>query len=82
MAKLAQLYDAPLEEFMDEYSLFIYNGQGGQGKQVVAARKRLEMTQKEVEDKLGVNLSALKNWEQDRVVMHKATWEKYFKETI
>ena len=43
------------------------------------ARKKLKMTQKEFADRLGVQLSALKKWEQDRVKMQKATWEKYFR---
>lgn len=38
-----------------------------------------EMTQKEFADRLGVQLSALKKWIQDRVKMQKATWEKYFR---
>ena len=42
-------------------------------------RKRLKLTQKEFADRLGVQLSALKKWEQDRVKMQKATWEKYFR---
>ncbi len=76
MEKLAELYGVPVEEFLDEYNLFLHNGQG---KQIIAARKNLNMTQQAFADKLGVRLDALKKWEKDRVVMHKSTWEKYFK---
>ena len=76
MQKLAGMYDVPVESLLDDYSLFLYKGQG---KQVLEARKKLKMTQKEFADRLGVQLSALKKWEQDRVKMQKATWEKYFR---
>ena len=76
MQKLAGMYDVPVESLLDDYSLFLYKGQG---KQVLEARKKLKMTQKEFADRLSVQLRALKKWEQDRVKMQKATWEKYFR---
>ena len=44
MQKLAGMYDVPVESLLDDYSLFLYKGQG---KQVLEARKKLKMTQKE-----------------------------------
>ena len=76
MQKLAGMYDVPVESLLDDYNLFLCKGQG---KQILEVRKKLKMTQKEFADRLGVQLSALKKWEQDRVKMQKATWEKYFR---
>ena len=50
MQKLAGMYDVPVESLLDDYSLFLYKGQG---KQVLEARKKLKMTQKEFAYRLG-----------------------------
>ena len=73
MRKLAELFDVPLEALLDEYNLFLYNGQGKQIKAMRAARK---MTQAEYAQRLGVPIGNLKQWEIDRVKIFKSTWER------
>ena len=43
MEKLAELFEAPLEDLLDDYNLFLLRGQGAQIK---AIRQRLGLTQK------------------------------------
>lgn len=78
MEKLAELFEVPLEDLLDDYNLFLLRGQGNQIK---AIRMKLGLTQKQYADKLGVSLGNLKHWEQNRKQIFKSTWEKYFKQT-
>ena len=77
MEKIAQLFEVPVDMLLDDYNLFLRNGQGNQIK---AIRTKLGMTQKQYADKLGVSLGNLKHWEQNRKQIFKSTWEKYFKQ--
>ena len=76
MEKLAELYDVPVEELLDEYNLFLYKGQAEQIRKI---RQGLGLTQKQYAQRLGVPLDNLKKWEQNRVRINKSTWEKYFR---
>ena len=78
MEKIAQFFEVPVERLLDDYNLFLRNGQG---KQIKAIRMKLGLTQKQYADKLGVSLGNLKHWEQNRKQIFKSTWEKYFKQT-
>ncbi len=75
MKMLAELFEVPLEDLLDDYNLFLLRGQG---TQIKGLRLRQGMTQKEYAQKLGVSLQKLKEWEQDRVRIYKSTWEKHF----
>ena len=79
MEKLAELFEVPLENLLDDYNLFLLRGQGAQIK---AIRMKLGLTQREYADKLGVSLGSLKQWEQNRKQIFKSTWEKYFKQSL
>ena len=76
MEIIAALYGVPVTELLDEYNLFLYNDQG---KQIREKRSRLNMTQREYANMLGVQLCNLKKWEKNRVRIFKSTWEKHFK---
>ena len=76
MQKLAILYGVDVTELLDEFNMFLYNGQGEQIRQ---KRQTLNMTQSEYAKMLGVPLGTLKQWERNRVHIFKSTWEKYFK---
>ena len=76
MEKLAELFEVPLEDLLDDYNLFLLRGQGAQIK---AIRQRLGLTQKAYAAQLGVPLQKFKRWEQGTVQIFKSTWEKYFK---
>ena len=75
MEKLAESYDVPVEELLDEYNLFLYKGQGEQIRKI---RQGLGLTQKQYAEQLGVPPGTLKQWEQNRVRIYKSTWEKHF----
>ena len=77
-AKMAELFEVPLEDLLDDYNLFLLRGQGAQIK---AIRQRLGLTQKAYAAQLGVPLQKFKRWEQGTVQIFKSTWEKYFKQT-
>ncbi|MCO7160818.1 helix-turn-helix domain-containing protein [Agathobaculum butyriciproducens] len=79
MEKIAQLFEVPVDTLLDDYNLFLRNGQGNQIK---AIRMKLGLTQKEYAEKLGVSLGNLKHWEQNRKQIFKSTWEKYFKHSL
>ena len=78
MEKLAELFEVPLEDLLDDYNLFLLRGQGAQIK---AIRQRQGLTQKAYAAQLGVPLQKFKRWEQGNVQIFKSTWEKYFKQT-
>ena len=79
MEKLAELFEVPLEDLLDDYNLFLLRGQGAQIK---AIRQRLGLTQKAYAAQLGVPLQKFKRWEQGNVQIFKSTWEKYFKQRL
>ena len=79
MEKIAQLFEVPVDMLLDDYNLFLRNGQG---EQIKAIRTKLGLTQKQYADKLGVSLGSLKQWEQNRKQIFKSTWEKYFKQGL
>lgn len=78
MEKIAQLFEVPVDMLLDDYNLFLRNGQG---EQIKAIRTKLGLTQRQYADKLGVSLGNLKHWEQNRKQIFKSTWEKYFRQT-
>ena len=58
MEKIAQLFEVPVERLLDDYNLFLRNGQG---KQIKAIRMKLGLTQREYADRLGISLSTSNN---------------------
>lgn len=79
MEKIAQLFEMPVDVLLDDYNLFLRNGQGNQIKSI---RMKLGLSQRQYADKLGVSLGNLKQWEQNRKQIFKSTWEKYFKQSL
>lgn len=73
MQKIAKLFGVPVTELLDDYNLFLYNGQGQQVKKI---RKSLHLTQTQFAQRLGVQTAMVKRWEQGKVRMFKGTWEK------
>ena len=73
MEKIAELFAVPVTDLLDEFNLFLYNGQGQQIKEM---RRRRQMTQAEFARRLGVPLDTLKAWERDRVQICKQTWRR------
>ena len=77
MKKLAALFDVSVTELLDDYNMFLYRDQG---KQIREKRQALSMTQREYADVLGVPVSNLKRWEQNKVRIFKSTWERHFRQ--
>lgn len=74
MRKIAELFEVDVTELLDDYNLFVYNGQGAQIK---IRRKQRGMTQREYAERLHVPLDTLKEWERNRCMMSKASWQMW-----
>ena len=79
MTKIAELFEVPIENLLDEYNLFLYCGQG---RQIKALRKFKGLNQREYATQLGIPITRLKGWEQNKAQMFKSTWEKLFRDEI
>ena len=77
--RIARLFETPVETLLDDYNLFLRKGQG---EQIKTIRMKLGLTQREYADRLGVSLGSLKQWEQNRKQIFKATWERYFNRSL
>lgn len=73
LEKAAGLFKTDVTSLLDEYNLFLYNGQG---KQIKRLRKSLNMTRSEFVRRLNVSLKTLQRWEQDKVRIQKGTFER------
>lgn len=71
--KLAVLYHINVYELLDDYNHFLYDGQG---QQIKAIRKQLQITQKDLAVMMNVEITKVKRWEQNKVRMFKGTLEK------
>ena len=70
---ISEILGVDSEMLLDEYNKFQYKGQGAY---ISTFRKKLKITQADLAKKMGVNLSKVKRWEQNRTRMYKSTWEK------
>lgn len=77
--KLAELFDVPATDFLDEYNLFLYRGQG---KMIREYRESLGMKKKPFARMIGLDPGLLRAWEADQKQMFRNSWEKYFKDLI
>ena len=73
LEKAAELFKTDVTFLLDEYNLFLYNGQGEQIKRL---RQSLDMTQSEFAGRLNVSLKTIQRWEQDKVHIQKGTFER------
>jgi len=73
--KLSKLYDVPITDFLDDYNLFLYRGQG---QQLRAFRDKLGLSRKEYAEQIGIALSTLALWENECKVMSKTLWKRHF----
>ena len=75
LEKIAELLDVSIMDLLDEYHVFLWNGQG---KQLKALRKERALTQKDVAKLMCVNVTTVKRWEYEKAMMSRKTWEKLF----
>ena len=75
LSLVASIFEVDIVELLDDYNLFIYNGQG---RQIKTLRLQLGQTQKEFGEKLKVNTSTVKKWENEKVRISKQSWMRIF----
>ncbi len=73
--KLAELYQIPVEDLLDDYNLLLYKGQG---KVLKECRERMGLKKKPFARMLHVHPNTYRDWETNKKRMFKVTWEKYF----
>ena len=76
-AALAAFFGKPEADFSNAYSRFL---DAGQGKQLRALREAQGLTRKAFAEKYGIAPVSLENWETERKVMSRRSWEKYFRD--
>ncbi len=79
MRKLAELYDVPVEALLDDYNMFMFNGQG---KQVQELRQSMGMSVVQFAEELKVYPSSIRRWEDDSQLMFRSTWERLIKDRV
>ncbi len=72
---IAKLYSIDLIDLLDEYNMFLYNGQG---KQIQALREKMNLNIYEFASLYGVKSTTVENWENESVTISKNTWTKLF----
>ena len=77
--KLAALFEISPSVLLDDYNLFLYQGQG---KLIRAYRRQLGLSLRGFADLLGADSHQILDWEQERKIILKSTWEKYFADRI
>ena len=73
---LAELYRVEVSNFLDDYNLFLFNGQATEVKK---KREQLGMSKRAFARYLGVSKTAVINWENESVRISKKLWERFFK---
>ena len=72
---IAKLYSIDFIDLLDEYNMFLYNGQG---KQIQALREKMNLNIYEFANLFGVKPKTVENWENESVTISKNTWTKLF----
>lgn len=73
LEKLAELFGINIDDLLDDYNRFIYDGQGWQIRKL---RKSMGLTQYQFGKLYGVSAGAVKRWESEKVRVTKGTWER------
>lgn len=75
LSKAAKLFGIDVTSLLDDFNLFLYNGQG---KQIKGLRKSMQLTQSQFAKYIDTPLGTLKKWEQNKVSIQKKTFKKLF----
>lgn len=76
LKKIAELLRVDIIDLLDDYNLFLYNGQG---QQIRELRESMKLKQCEFAKLYDVNRKTVERWESNQVQIFKSTWEKLFK---
>lgn len=71
--KLAALYQVAVEDLLDEYSRFLYDGPVAQ---IRYARERLGLSRKAFAELVGTGEKSVRDWEMGRKKVSKRSWER------
>ena len=74
--RLAQFYDVPVTDFLDEFNRFLYDGQANR---IHAYRESTGLGKKAFARQKGIPIRSLQAWESERKVISLKCWERYFK---
>lgn len=72
LEKLAELFEVPVTELMDDYNLFLYKGQG---EQIRNLRQTLGLTQLQLAKRMNVSRNTVFHWENNQRRITKKTWQ-------
>ena len=75
LSKIAELFGIEVTDLLDDYNLFLYNGQG---RQIRAWRQSLGLTKREFGKLYGFHAHTVNQWENDNIQILKSTWVKLF----
>ncbi len=73
LRRIASLFEVDIVDLVDEYNLFLYQGQGLQIKFI---RKSARLTQKLFAEHIGVQVNTVERWESDKMRMTRVYWER------
>lgn len=77
--KLAELYEVPVDDLLDDYNRFLYKGQG---RLIQEHRQSLGLGKKAYARLMKIDLKSLRAWESEKKRITKNSWMKYFKGVI
>lgn len=76
LKRLADFYDVPTADLMDEFHRFLYDGQA---HRIRAYRNALGLAKKPFARTCGIPIRSLQAWESEKKVISRKCWERYFK---
>ena len=76
MDKLSAFYNVPLNYLLDDYNRFLVKGQA---EQLTAYRERMGLSRKEFAIQTGIPETSVREWEEGRKRISRASWERYFR---
>ena len=74
--RLAQFYDVPVADFLNEFNRFLYDGQA---VRIRAYRESMGLGKKQFAREMGIPIRCVQEWESDRKVISVKSWDRYFK---
>lgn len=77
--KLAALYGVPADDLLDDFSRFLYHGQG---QTIRKHRESLGLERKPYARLMHIGPNSLRAWETEKKQISRNSWEKYFKGII
>lgn len=77
--KLSTFYNVPLDCLLDDYNRFLAKGQA---QQLTDCREHTGLSRREFAAQTGIPETSLREWEEGRKRISRASWEKYYRGKI